>query len=382
MKRQKTITKVLVTGGGTGGHLFPGIAVAEKFLSRFPEGQVLFVGTERVVDARALQNRQFSTITLKSGALKGKSIIGRLSTLLQMPLSIGKALRIIHGFKPDLVFGVGGYVTGPVVLAAKLLSIPTCIHEQNSIPGMANRLLGKLANKIFISIPGSETYFPVGKSVLTGNPVRGELLGKMDTKVKKQTTLLVLGGSQGAHKVNSLVAGTLVNEVENLPEDFKVVHQTGLRDEEEINQIYKRAGIQARVAAFFDDMVSVYEGADLAVSRAGATTLAELSVLQIPALLIPYPYAADNHQEKNASYIVEAGGAQSFREEDLNEQKLGEEIGRLLGDPAERQRMADRMGRVAFPQATEMIIDECLAVYGERRGGQPAGASSNGLHVW
>ncbi len=349
-------------------------------MARFPAAEVLFVGTERLVDARALQDRKFSTATLSSGALKGKSLAGGLRTLLQMPMSIGRAGRIIHDFKPDLVFGVGGYVTGPVVLAAKIFGIATCIHEQNSIPGMANRILGKVVSRVFVSIPGSETFFPAGKSVLTGNPVRRELLEKGGSEKKKKLTLLILGGSQGAHMVNTLAAGGLA-AIKGLPANFQVIHQTGFQDEEKIRQIYEQSGIQARVAAFFDDMATVYREADLVVSRAGATTLAELSVLKIPALLIPYPHAADDHQTQNGRYLVEAGAAKMFHEKGLKKEALGEEILKLLLEPETRHAMAAKMAQVAFPQATEKIIDSCLALM-KNRGWQQIASDPNGLQVW
>lgn len=352
-------------GGGTGGHLFPGIAVAEAILKNFPHSRVVFIGTERQLDARALKGRHFETVTLKCRPLKGLGLFAKLRTAIQLPASLITAAAIIRRFKPDLVLGVGGYVTGPVILAARLLGIPCCIHEQNSVPGLANRLLGKIVRRVFISLPSSAAYFPAAKTVLTGNPVRQELLAAAGTTVKKENhrpTLLVLGGSQGAHRVNMLMLEALADQQHALPPGFAVIHQTGTRDEEEIRAGYARLGIRAQVAAFFNDMAAIYQEADLVVSRAGATTLTELMLFRKPAFLIPFPYAADNHQEKNGLFLVERGGAKMFAEAKLTGAALGREIVRLITDKEELGRMAAILGTLARPQATETIVAHCLGM--------------------
>lgn len=350
---------MIVTGGGTGGHLFPGIAVAETVLATAPGSEILFVGTDRQVDQRALRDRAFQTVAVRGQALKGRGAAGRLRALLQLPLALTEALATVRRFRPQLVFGVGGYVTGPVVLAARLLGMATCIHEQNSVPGLANRWLGRLVHRIFLSIPGSEGYFPAGRTVLTGNPVRRELLAASAEKAGA-ATLLVLGGSQGAHRVNTLVVEALKGRRDRLPAGFKVVHQTGASDEPWVAAAYRESGIPAEVAAFFDDMAAVYRQAALVVSRAGATTLAELAVTGRPALLIPYPFAADNHQEKNAEYLTAGGAARMFREADLDSDQLAEAIFGLLAAPEQLDRMAAQARALARPEAAEAIVAECL----------------------
>ncbi len=364
MKQQaRPISSIIITGGGTGGHLFPGIAMAEAILQDFPECTVVFIGTERQIDGRALQGRPFTTVPLKSRGLKGMGLSAKLMTILQLPASIVNAMGIIRRYKPDLVFGVGGYVTGPVILAARLLGIPCGIHEQNSVPGLANRLLGKVVGKIFLSLPGSETYFPASKTVFSGNPVRKELLAaaaKPRAEEKEHSTLLVLGGSQGAHRVNMLVIEALAAQQSKLPPDFTVLHQTGPHDEEMVKNYYAGLGIKARVGAFFDNMDQLYQQADLVVSRAGATTLAELMIFRIPAILIPFPYAADNHQEKNARYLVEHGGARMYIEADLTPQALGDEIISLFDNTKQQQELAENIATLARPHATETIVKHCL----------------------
>ena len=351
---------MIVSGGGTGGHLFPGIAVAEAFLDRYPGSRVLFVGTGRQTDARVLANRKFETATISSQGLKGKSLAQRLGALLQLPLSTLSALRLLRKFRPQLVLGVGGYVTGPVLVAAKMLGIATCIHEQNSVPGMANRKLGRLVDRIFLSIPGSERYFAPGKWVMTGNPLRRELTAAAEEKREKKTglTLLVLGGSLGAHRVNTLMVGAMAI-LQDSAAQLRVIHQTGRDDEQLVAGRYKELGIRAEVAAFFTDMAGLYRRADLVVSRAGATTLAEITAFGLPMLLIPYPFAADDHQRKNGEYLVQGGAAMMFTQEELTEQRLAGEISALLADEQRRRQMGQAARRLARPEATAEIVKQC-----------------------
>jgi len=353
---------LIVSGGGTGGHLFPGIAVAEAVLDRHPAGQVLFVGTGRQTDARVLANRKFQTTTISCRGLKGKSVLQRLTALLQLPLSTLSAMRLMRRFRPQLVLGVGGYVTGPVLLAAKMMGVATCIHEQNSVPGMANRKLGRLVDRIFLSIPGSERYFAEGKWVLTGNPLRRELMEAAAGKREKKDglTLLVLGGSLGAHRVNVLIAGAMEILKNTVAQHrLQVIHQTGRDDEQMVAGRYKELGIKAEVAAFFSNMAGLYSRADLVVSRAGATTLAEITAFGLPMILIPYPFAADDHQRKNGEYLVQGGAALMFTQDALTEQGLAEQISGLLADEKRRIQMGQAARRLARPDATEAIVKQC-----------------------
>jgi UDP-N-acetylglucosamine--N-acetylmuramyl-(pentapeptide) pyrophosphoryl-undecaprenol N-acetylglucosamine transferase len=356
--------RMLLTGGGTGGHLFPGIAAAESLCRRRPGSEVMFVGTHRKMDQQSLSRSGFATRSIHCLGIKGKNIPALLQAVAVLPLSFVEAAFYILRFRPDLVLGVGGYVTGPVVAMAKMLGRPTVIHEQNSVPGLANRKLGRLADRICLSIPGSESYFPSEKVVLTGNPVRTQILelaqGRQESGLKSEVTVLILGGSQGAHRVNELVVEALIRYKQDAPQGLKVIHQTGVTDEDMVRSRYAEAGIEAQVAAFFTDMAVMYGQADLLISRAGATTLAEAAVLKKPAVLVPYPYAADNHQEKNGLYYVKGGGAIMFPERDLTGTMLADTVKQLAGDPKRRQEMAEAMGRLARPQAAEEIIDVCL----------------------
>lgn len=369
--------KLLLTGGGTGGHLFPAIAVAEAIRGDLPDSKVLFVGTRRKLDTATLSGRSFATSTIRCEGLKGKGLFSIIKTIALLPLALLDSGRVIRRFSPDLVFGVGGYVTGPVILAARLLRIPTCIHEQNSVPGLANRLLGRIAGKIFISLPESEKFFPADRTVLTGNPVRRELLAAARETPKKEEnapTLLILGGSQGAHRVNTLILEALKIHASALPPGLRIIHQTGEQDEAMVRDTYSELGLPARVSAFFKDMAKIYREADLLVSRAGATTLAEIMVLRKPALLIPYPFAADNHQERNGNYLVENNAARMFIQKELDGEKLGREIIGLLAAPDVRHEMAENLDRLARPDATETIVRECLTLVGNRHFENPAEA--------
>ena len=365
MKGGKTHNlRLIITGGGTGGHLFPGISLAQAMLLTYPDCEVLFIGTERKVDKTALADLGFATMPLKSQGLKGKSLRAKIMALLHQPAALFEAARIMRKFKPDLVFGVGGYVTGPVILAARLLGITTCIHEQNSIPGLANKLLGHIAHRIFVSLPGSEKYFPAAKTVLSGNPVRATIIKAANQmrckKYREPLTLLVLGGSQGARRLNSLMLEAAARCLVARKPVPNIIHQTGAHDEAQVRQKYTELGINARVQAFFSDMAAIYSQADLVVSRAGATTLAELTVCHKPVILVPFPFAADNHQEINGRYLVEAGGGLMFKQSELDGKKLGLEIERLLADTKLLDEMAANSGKVAKPEATETIVNVCM----------------------
>lgn len=359
--------RVVLTGGGTGGHLFPGIAVAEALLAAFPSGKVMFIGTGRHIDNKTLAKRDFRVEAITCQGLKGRSFMAKIIALLQLPISFFQAIRLLLDFKPVLVIGVGGYVTGPVMLAARLLGRITCIHEQNSIPGLANRLIGSFVHRIFVSLPGSEKYFQPKKTIITGNPVRHELVVLRDREAAHSgLRLLVLGGSQGAHRVNLLVTGALAAVKDQLPEGFEVIHQTGTDDESWVREAYNRHGISAQVAAFYMDMPKVYQGADLIVSRAGATTLAEITVLGKPAVLIPFPFAADDHQAKNARYLVEAGAALMILENQAKEEELGRNILELLLDSQSRLKMAEKSKIIGQPLATDRIVKECIGLLAGR----------------
>ena len=363
---------MLLTGGGTGGHLFPAVAAAQEFLRQMPETEVLFVGTERKMDTKSLAAYGFASDHIKCYGLKGKNIKELIKAIGILPVSFYHAGKIIRRFRPTIILGVGGYVTGPVVVAGKILGIPTVIHEQNSVPGLANRKLGRFVDSVCLSLPGSGSDFPDEKITYTGNPVRANILALAKNPPEKaedrKKTLLVLGGSQGAQAINRLVPEGLCGLPANVLAGLRVIHQTGEQDCETVKDLYAARGIEALVRPFFSDMAEIYGKADLLVSRAGATTLAEIAVLGKPAILIPYPSAADNHQEKNANYYVTGGGAIVFRQKELSGEKLAENIRQLMGDETRLTVMGQAMKKLAFPDAAEKIVACCLQVI-EKKGG-------------
>ena len=352
--------RLIVAGGGTGGHLFPGIAVANGMRERVSGTRVLFIGTSRLLDQQALAGLGFELAALECGGVKGLGVMTRLRNLVQMPKAVLEARSMLKTFKPDLVFGVGGYVTGPVLLAARSLGVPIAIHEQNSVPGMANRLAGHLADRVFISLPCKPEFSPK-KTIQTGNPVRGEILSASGgvREKKNPPTLLVLGGSQGAHRVNLLMLEAM-EILAGQQVQVNLIHQTGSADEAMVREGYARIGARAEVSAFIRDMAQVYGRADLAVSRAGATTLAELAVMGVPALLIPYPYAADDHQTTNGLYYENGHGCKVLPQEALSSEILAKTISEYLQNSEELHNMSANMKTMAMPEATNRIVDECL----------------------
>lgn len=359
--------RLIVTGGGTGGHLFPGIAVATAMRERSAETRVLFIGTSRLLDQQALAGQGFELAALECGGVKGLSPVARLRSLVRMPGAVVDAVRMLRQFAPDLVLGVGGYVTGPVLIAARLLRVPIAIHEQNSVPGMANRLAGKLADRVFISLP-CRPPFPANITVHTGNPLRREILAAATQAKQREEppTLLVLGGSQGAHRINMLMLEAM-QWLASAAMPLRLIHQTGTADEEQVRSCYDRLGIEAEVTAFIRDMAGVYARADLVVSRAGATTLAELAVMGLPALLIPYPYAADDHQATNAEFYVKGNGCRMLRESELSGEILARSISEYLQNREELHTMSATMKTMAMPDATNRIVDECLQLVASKR---------------
>ena len=351
--------KVLVAGGGTGGHLFPGIAVAEELIARGHE--VRFVGTARGIEARVCPKEGYALDLIDVAGLKGSGALGLLRGLVRVPRAIFQSFAILRREKPDLVIGVGGYASGPVVLAAALSGRPTAILEQNSVPGITNRILGKLVRAVFGAFEGARRYFPYTKYRLVGNPVRRKVRQRLAAgEGGERRGLLGVGGSQGAHAVNERVCEAM----KRLALDGKappIVHQTGETDREPIARRYAEAGIAADVRAFIDDMGAAYRAAELAVTRAGASTLAELTALGVPAILIPFPFAADDHQSMNALELEKKGAAKIVRQDEPPE-VLAAAISELLSDGARRAKMAESARAAGRPEAHAEIADALEAL--------------------
>jgi UDP-N-acetylglucosamine--N-acetylmuramyl-(pentapeptide) pyrophosphoryl-undecaprenol N-acetylglucosamine transferase len=354
--------RVLIAGGGTGGHLFPGVAIAEELRARDPDAAVRFVGTERGIEAKVLPKLGWDLALIQVSGLKTVGALGAVKGALRIPGALLQSRRLLKEFRPDVVLGVGGYASGPVVLMARLMGIPTAICEQNSIPGLTNKILGRVVRKVFLTFEESKRFFKPKKIELSGNPVRRGLLtafAESATTPHPTPRVFVCGGSLGATKVNDIASEALIELAKR--ERFTVVHQTGAADADKISARYKDAGLDAEVHAFIDQMVVQYQAADVVVSRAGATTLAELAIAGKPAVLVPYPFAADNHQELNAREMAEAGAAVMYRQVDLTPAILAQTLGELLADPDRRARMGSAMKALARPGAAATIVDWCAA---------------------
>ena len=361
--------RCVIAGGGTGGHLFPGLAIAQAFVERERENEVLFVGTERGIERRVLAGGPFPLKTIEVTPFKGGTLMAKLKTLVILPRAIYQAISILRKFRPQVVVGVGGYASGPALLGAYLVGIKRAIHEQNVVPGMTNRMLKALSQRIFVSFEETRDYFPREKTWVTGLPVRAELLAslakvqekKRAAQKKSWFTVLVFGGSAGAHHINRAMMEAL-ESLEGIKPSLRIIHQTGREDLEAVSQGYRDKGFEAVVRPFFEDMASCYEASDLVICRAGASTIAELSICGKAAILIPYPHAAHQHQLLNARKLMERGAAQMIEDGALNGPLLAGEILRLHGHPEERERMEEVIQSMARPKAAQEIVDHCYAL--------------------
>lgn len=352
--------RVLIAGGGTGGHLFPGIALAEEVSTRHSGNEVVFVGTDRGLEARVVPAAGYTLETIPARGLKGMGPLKLLQGLLALPRAFVRSWRILRRYRPDVVVGVGGYASGPVVLAAWMQRVPTAVQEQNALPGFTNKILGWFVGAVFVAFEEARRYFPSRKVHLIGNPIRRKL---MDNYLRSRVAherfcVLVFGGSLGAKGVNARVLEAL-DHLGELRDQLHFVHQTGKNDLEMVRRGYQERGFSAEVVEFIEDMSGAYARADLVVCRAGATTLAELTVCKKAAILIPFPYAADNHQEVNAAAMVAGGAAVMFRESELTGPRLAEELRALKLNPERLRRMEKQAGLLGRPEAAKELADVC-----------------------
>lgn len=362
--------KWLIAGGGTGGHLFPGIALAEEVLTRHSQNQVFFVGTSQGIEARVLPQEGYRLEVIEVSGLKGKGLKRMARSLLQIPKALYQSWQLLRREKPQMVVGVGGYASGPVVLMASLMGIRTAVQEQNAVPGFTNRVLGRFVDSVFVAFKEAKSYFPQKKVHLLGNPIRRALLDNyLRPKIPSpRFTLLITGGSQGAHRLNWCVAEAL-GELGDFAKGFSIIHQTGKNDHQAITKRYDELGLDAEVHAFIEDMPKAYARADLIVCRAGAATLAEIAVARKASILVPFPYAADNHQEVNARSMVDAGAAVLAREAELSGSDLAALIRELHDDGERREAMERASGLLGRPEAAREIADVCVGlVFPQGRG--------------
>jgi UDP-N-acetylglucosamine--N-acetylmuramyl-(pentapeptide) pyrophosphoryl-undecaprenol N-acetylglucosamine transferase len=354
-----------MAGGGTGGHLFPGIAVAQEFMARNSQNEIVFVSTGNPLEQRILDKMNFALERVTVEGIKGRGLWNQTKSICKLPKGIYQAIRILRRFKPALVVGLGSYSAGPVVLAARLLGTKIVLHEQNILPGITNRVLARFADMIFVSFDDTKARLAPGKSKFTGNPVRQAIMnGSRQLKSEdrpeagqKPFTILIIGGSQGAHRINLTMAEAL-NHLHQI-DDLYVYHQTGAADEKMVQDAYARHDVASTVQSFFDDMAPLYQNADLIICRAGATTVAEITAIGKAVIFIPFPYAADDHQTLNAASLTRKGAAEMILEKDLTAKMLSEKIEYYASNPDALGEMARKAAESGNPNAARDIVDEC-----------------------
>jgi UDP-N-acetylglucosamine--N-acetylmuramyl-(pentapeptide) pyrophosphoryl-undecaprenol N-acetylglucosamine transferase len=352
--------KFILSGGGTGGHIYPAIAIANELKSRFPDSEFLFVGAQDKMEMQKVPQAGYAIKGLWIAGLQRKLTLQNALFPVKLLASLWKSRRIIKQFNPNVVIGTGGFASGPLLQMANMLNIPTVIQEQNSFPGITNKLLSKKANKICVAYENLERFFPKEKMILTGNPVRQDLIDIESKRAEaisyfnldvSKKTLLVLGGSLGARRVNQLIE----KELESIVlQNVQVIWQCGKLYFED----YKKFnGSNVQVVAFIDRMDLVYAAADVVISRAGASSVSELCIVGKPVIFIPSPNVAEDHQTKNAKSIVDKEGAIMIKESELND-NFSTIFNTLLEDENQQKKLSKKIKQLALPNATKQIVDE------------------------
>lgn len=359
--------RFLIAGGGTGGHLFPGIAIAEEVMARNPKNKVLFVSSGKPFEKDIFSKTGFRHVAISSAGIKRLGFRQQFKSAQKIPKGLFQSILILKKFKPNIVVGVGSYSSGPVVIGAWLLRIIVVLQEQNTIPGITNRILSMFAKRIYSSFEETDKYLNPKKLYFTGNPVRKEFIRHaighnklvgIDSDKQDLFTILVLGGSQGAHALNEAIVASLTNLKDK--HKYFFIHQTGFQDETNVKDAYQSKGVPFVAKAFFDDMAQQYRRADLVICRSGATTIAEITATGKSAILIPYPFAADNHQAVNAKALANAGAAEMILQKDLCFKLLARRIEHYASHPKALSLMAARAKWFGRPEAARSIVDDCF----------------------
>jgi UDP-N-acetylglucosamine--N-acetylmuramyl-(pentapeptide) pyrophosphoryl-undecaprenol N-acetylglucosamine transferase len=356
--------RVLIAGGGTGGHVVPALAIGRELRDRYG-AEVRFVGTARGLETKMVPEAGFPLELVRSGQLKNVSLATRARTMLDLPVGVLRCIGLVRSFKPDVVVGVGGYASGPAMIAAVLMRVPTLAYEPNAAPGMANRLVGKYVSEAAVNFPETAKYFR--NATATGVPVREEVFAVADRPLGTERRLLITAGSNGAKIFNETLPGIAVRLLERVP-GLTIVHQTGERALDATREAYARAGVdpaRVTVSAFLNDMPQRYAAADLVLARAGST-VAELAAAGKPSLLVPLPTAADDHQRKNAELVVRGGAAEMLLQAELTPEVLLDRLSGLLTDGERLRRMSLAARAMAKPGALRRIGEMVV-----RLGGTP-----------
>jgi UDP-N-acetylglucosamine--N-acetylmuramyl-(pentapeptide) pyrophosphoryl-undecaprenol N-acetylglucosamine transferase len=353
--------RIVIVGGGTGGHLYPGIAVAQELKRLEPHAEIVFIGSRGGLDGDIVRREGYPHFEITASGLARRHKHQQILAVGHLLWGMGEAIRVLRRVQPQLILGLGSYVSAPVMLAASTVGIPRLIHEQNVVPGMTNRLLGHIVNRVAVSFAESVAYFPKGKAVLTGNPVRSSICQVRTQRhaPNGRFHLLVFGGSQGAHHLNMAMLEALPQLV-NVQESLWIVHQTGLNDFAAVQKLYAEGAYPGSVHTYIQDMATEYSMADMVICRAGATTLAELMVTGKPAVLLPFPYAANDHQVQNARMMAAAGAAEVIEDHVLCGSLLAARIQHYLSHPEIVGEMAARSLAGGKPDAATRLAYLCL----------------------
>jgi UDP-N-acetylglucosamine--N-acetylmuramyl-(pentapeptide) pyrophosphoryl-undecaprenol N-acetylglucosamine transferase len=356
MSENAATKTLLIAGGGTGGHIYPAIAIAREYLARDASRTAVFVGTEKGLETRIVPAAGFALELVTVGGLKGKSFGETAKNLLKLPLGMIGAWKIISRHRPVAILGVGGYASGPVLAIGALRGVPTIIHEQNAFPGLTNRLLSKLVKQIAVAFPDALQRF--GRDgVVTGNPVRSEFFEAASPARGERKRLLIFGGSQGSRILNDSITGALLF-LARWKDKLEIVHQTGVAEHEKVTAAYRASAFDdARVQPYLDPIAGEMAAADLVVCRAGAMTIGELSAIGRAAILVPFAAATNNHQEVNARVVERAGGAKVITESELTPEKLAAAIDALLSEPGKTEAMGAAARSLAAPDAASKLAD-------------------------
>jgi|YNPNPStandDraft_1061719.scaffolds.fasta_scaffold00144_19 UDP-N-acetylglucosamine--N-acetylmuramyl-(pentapeptide) pyrophosphoryl-undecaprenol N-acetylglucosamine transferase len=365
----------IIAAGGTGGHVFPALSVAEALREMDPGARILFIGTRSGLESRAVPAKGFGLRLVHARGLMGLGWLAKIRTLAGLPLTAIQCLRTLAGFRPDLVLGMGGYVSGPMVLLAALLGIETAIAEQNAVAGRTNRILGRFVKRVFVNLPQGASGFSPAKVSVTGNPLRPELVQaamattpvSWEGRQGEEFHLFIFGGSQGALGIDRAVLEALPL-LKALPYPLRVLHQTAEGRLQQLKAAYAASGIPHEVVPFVQEMDRAYIWAHLVVCRAGAASLSEIALFGRPSVLIPFPHAADDHQTENARAFASAGASVLLEQETLTGERLAEVIGALAADAKRLKGMGESARALARPEAGRSIAQECIRIVGKRRG--------------
>ncbi len=358
--------RFVITGGGTGGHIYPGIAIAKALLQLEPKAKIKFIGGKNQRESVIVPKSGFDFESILVQGFPRSLSLKWFKVLVKVPMGFFKSLSILKRFNPDVVIATGGYVSGPVALAGLFLGIPVVIQEQNTMPGIANRIIGLWAKKIFLSFSEAKASFASSKTYITGNPIRSEITTAVDSREKlgldkKKLTVTFIGGSQGARSINLAVMEAL-KYLTDYASRIQIIHQTGETDFSMIKEAYERSPILSIVQPFFYSIEEVYSSTDLVVCRSGAMTLAEITACGLPAILVPYPYAAGNEQALNAKVLQDKGAAIVINDNQLTGNLLANTLISLIEDKEKLSEMALKSRSLGKPDAGQKIAKEVMTL--------------------